>query len=133
MEQAQNKIIDVIKNNQKWPLILQGVNILNLKSMVCLDAKSQDISILIDENGKTIYPAFVKEIIQKQKNKRVILCLNNLDLISKDKQVCFLNIIKNKQIIGYKFPDNVQIIIPVKNVEKICIEISSLCLIYKAV
>ena len=63
--------------------------------------------------------------------KRVFLCITGLDEISKDEQEKFCGMLKNKGINGYKFPENAQILIPVKNLKNVSKKISDLCIIYK--
>ena len=130
---AKNELISVIKNNQSWALLIEGNVALNFENTVNLIATipSGELGVMASENGN-IYPEFAKNIDKCSKGqKRVFLCITGLDEISKDDQDKFCGMLKNKGINGYKFPENTQILIPVKNLENVSKKISDLCIIYK--
>ena len=132
-EEMKTKLVKILKNNTKWPLIIEGVSSANFPTSIVLSANtpSSDLGVISDETGLKL-PSFAQEIlIKSKKSKKIILCINGLDEISQEEQEKFYGIIKYKGINGFKFPEGTQIIITAKNANKISKRIVKLALSFK--
>ena len=132
-EEMKVKLVKILKNNTKWPLIIEGVSSDNFPTATVIPATtpSSDLGIIPGETGLK-YPAWAMEIMIKAKNsKKIIVCIGGLDQISQVEQEKFYGMIKYKGVNGFKFPEGTQIIITAKNAAKISKKISSLALSFK--
>lgn len=127
------KLSEILKNNTKWPLIIQGASGANFPEAIIIPAEipSADLGIIVDENGLNL-PFWVKKMKEIcEKNQKIVLCIENLDKISAEEQEKFCGMLKFKAINGFNFPENTQILITAGNVEKISKKILNLALIFK--
>lgn len=135
MENKMIKLIEVIKNNNEYPLIIVGVsaNFFGSATIINSDIESSELGIKIGNNGEYVLPSWLKEMnIKSVKNKdKNLLVIESIDKISSEEQLKFLGILKNNGLNGYSFPKNTQIIITCTNVENVSKRIKDLCLIYK--
>lgn len=132
-EEMKTKLAKILKDNTKWPLIIEGVSCSNFPTSIIIPANtpSSNLGIIPGETGLE-YPVWATEIIEKsKKSKKIIVCISNLDEISQEEQEKFYGMIKYKGINGFKFPEQAQIILPVKNTEKISKRILNLALSFK--
>ena len=132
-EEMKIKLATILKDNTKWPLIIEGVSSANFPTSIVIPATtpSSELGIIPSENGLQ-YPAWATKIINQSKNsKKVIVCINGLDEISQEEQEKFYGMIKYKGVNGFKFPEEVQIIITVKDTNKISKKILNLALSVK--
>lgn len=136
MENKMIKLIEVIKNNNEYPLIIVGVsaNIFGSATIINSDIESSELGIKIGNNGEYVLPSWLKEMnIKSVKNKdKNILVIESIDKITSEEQLKFLGILKNNGLNGYSFSKNTQIILTCTNVENVSKRIKDLCLIYKA-
>lgn len=132
-EEIKEKLVKILKDNTKWPLIIEGVTSKNFPTSIVIPAStpSSELGIVAGETGLK-YPSWAMEIIIKaKKSKKVIVCIGGLDEISLEEQEKFYGMIKYKGVNGFKFPEGTQIIITAKNATKISKRISSLALSFK--
>ena len=126
------KMMTILENNKKWPIIIAGISGNSLPNAIMLPAtiSSDQLDIVPDEEGMN-YPTWIMQMmIFSRKSDKVYLVIDGLDDIDFDEQEKFYGILKHKSINGYKFPDNVQIIIAIKsgNISRISDKIATLCI-----
>ena len=131
-EEMKSKLVKILKDNTKWPLIIEGVSSTNLPTSVVIPATtpSSELGVIPSETGLKL-PSWAMEILLKaKKSKKIIVWIGGLDEISQEEQEKFYGMIKYNGVNGYKFPAGTQIIIPIKkgNLSKINERIVSLCL-----
>ena len=128
-----NQLVEVIKNNSSWPLVLVGVNSKIFKTAIKISAKIKDEDFILfpTVNGiKT--PAWVNEIKNlSSSGERCFLVLENLDEVEEKEQEKFFSLVKNRAINGYKLPSNAQILIPCQKPENISKTIIDCSIIYE--
>ena len=132
-EEMKSKLVKILKDNTKWPLIIEGVSSANFPTSIVVPATtpSSELGIIPGETGLK-YPAWAMEImIKAKKSKKIIVCIDGLDEISQEEQEKFYGMIKYKGVNGFKFPEGTQIIITAKNTKKISKRISSLALSFE--
>ena len=132
-EEMKSKLVKILKDNTKWPLIIGGVSSANLPTSVVIPATtpSSELGVIPSETGLKL-PSWAMEILLKaKKSKKIIVCIGGLDEISQEEQEKFYGMIKYKGVNGFKFPEGTQIIITAKNTKKISKRISSLALSFK--
>lgn len=132
-EEMKAKLVKFLKDNTKWPLIIEGVSSANFPTSIVIPATtpSSDLGIISSETGLK-YPAWAMEImIKAKKTKKIIVCIGGLDEISQEEQEKFYGMIKYKGVNGFKFPEGTQIVITAKNAKNISKRILSLALVYK--
>ena len=133
LNEVKSKLINIINNNTKWPLVLEGLSSKKFPKAVVVpaDLPSSELGVISDETGLK-YPDWIKEIMDKSKqSKKVILCIDGLDTISQDSQEKFYGLMKYKGVNGFKFPEETQIIITVDDASKLSKKILDLALVYK--
>lgn len=132
-EEMKSKLVKILKDNTKWPLIIEGVSSANFPTSIVLPATtpSSELGVIPGETGLKL-PTWAMEILLKaKKSKKIIVCIGGLDEISQEEQEKFYGMIKYKGVNGFKFPEGTQIIITAKNTKKISKRISSLALSFK--
>ena len=133
IEEIKSKLVKILKNNTKWPLIIEGVSTSNFPMAIAISANipSSELGIISSETGLK-FPTWAMEImIKAKKSKEIIVCIDGLDKITPENQEKFYGLIKYKGVNGFKFPEETQIVIPVENAKNISKRISSLALFYK--
>lgn len=132
-EEMKSKLVKILKDNTKWPLIIEGVSSANFPTSIVIPATtpSSELGVIPGETGLKL-PTWAMEILLKaKKSKKIIVCIGGLDEISQEEQEKFYGMIKYKGVNGFKFPEGTQIIITAKNATKISKRISSLALSFK--
>lgn len=132
-EEIKSKLVQILKDNTKWPLLLEGVSSANFSTAIVIPASipSSELGVIPGETGLK-YPTWAMEILLKAKKaKKVYVCISELDKISQEEQEKFFGLIKYKGVNGFKFPEKTQILIPVKDITKISKKIASLAIVYK--
>ena len=132
-EEMKSKLVKILKDNTKWPLIIEGVSSANFPTSIVIPATtpSSELGVIPGETGLKL-PTWAMEILLKaKKSKKIIVCIGGLDEISQEEQEKFYGMIKYKGVNGFKFPERTQIIITAKNTKKISKRISSLALSFK--
>ena len=112
------KLKTVLMSNKKWPLIIAGATATDFNAPV-MPAK---ISARDLNTGE-----WVGELINLKKNQMVVDGLDKLSIADQQK---FITLLKDRRVGPYKFPTDIQIIIPVKFADKLDRTIKDLCLIY---
>ncbi len=132
-EEMKSKLVKILNDNTKWPLIIEGVSSSNFPTSIVIPATtpSSELGIIPGETGLKL-PSWAMEILLKaKKSKKIIVCIGELDEISQEEQEKFYGMIKYKGVNGFKFPEGTQIIITAKNTKKLSKRISSLALSFK--
>ena len=132
-DEKKEKLNKFLKNNRKWPLLIEGVSSENFSSSVIIPASisSMELGIIPTSNGQR-FPLWLEELIGLMKvSKRVFVCIDRLEYLNESEQEKFYSMIKYNGINGYKFPDGTQIIIPTKKLDRISKKLSDLAIIYK--
>ena len=133
-EKRKSQLIDILKNNKKWPLIIESANKLKFPSAITIPANtpSENLGLIASENGIK-YPTWAMQIMTKaKKSNNIIICIDSLDEIPQEDQEKFFGMIKYKGVNGFKFPEGSQIVITAKDANNISKRISGLALIFKA-
>ncbi len=73
------------------------------------------------------------EALGKLKKHKSFLVVDGLDNVTETEQEKFVPLLKDRQILSYKLPDDVQILIPVKEVEAVSKTIQSLTFLLKVI
>jgi len=131
----QKKLLQILNNNQEWPLMIQGVSARNFPNAVVIPATipSTELGLIPTIDGYQ-YPKWVMSILVKAKKaKRVLLCIDALDSIDKSEQEKFYGILKYKRLNGFKFPTGLQIIVTTKNCTDVSPKIARLLMAYQVV
>ena len=133
----KNELNQLLKNNKKWPIILEGGKNLTLndfKNATILSATvhSSELGVIFDLKGPVL-PEWVKQIEAKANDKTNLLVISDLDKQDKKNQEKFKQLLDQKGLNGYPLPQNLQIVVLISsgNRAKINKEILSLCLYYK--
>lgn len=127
------KLMEVVENNSKWPLIIENVNsdIFTNSVVIPSDIDSRKLGVLPSGSGDII-PMWYRSLLIKSKGKdKVLLIIDGLDMVDKDSQEEFYGLLKMKKLNGMDLPENTQILITVKDTNKVSNKIKGLSLIYK--
>ena len=131
--EVRNKVITLLRNRQHWPLLVEGLTAKDLPTAVILPAtiKETEMGILPDVNGFK-YPKWIMTILIKAREKKeIILCLDGIDALPFDEQLKFYGLLKNKGLNAFNLPEQTQIVVTAKQLEKVAPKIKNLCLLVK--
>lgn len=131
--EVRNKVITLLRNRQHWPLLVEGLTAKDLPTAVILPAtiKETEMGILPDVNGFK-YPKWIMTILIKAREKKeIILCLDGIDALPFDEQSKFYGLLKNKGLNAFALPEQTQIVVTAKQLEKVAPKIKNLCLLVK--
>lgn len=131
--EVRNKVITLLRNRQHWPLLVEGLIANDLPTAVILPAtiKETEMGILPDVNGFK-YPKWIMTILIKARDKKeIILCLDGIDALPFDEQLKFYGLLKNKGLNAFALPEQMQIVVTAKQLEKVAPKIKNLCLLVK--
>lgn len=131
--EVRNKVITLLRNRQHWALLVEGLTANDLPTAVILPAtiKETEMGILPDVNGFK-YPKWIMTILIKAREKKeIILCLDGIDALPFDEQSKFYGLLKNKGLNAFALPEQMQIIVTAKQLEKVAPKIKNLCLLVK--
>lgn len=131
--EVRNKVITLLRNRQHWPLLVEGLTAKDLPTAVILPAtiKETEMGILPDVNGFK-YPKWIMTILIKAREKKeIILCLDGIDALPFDEQLKFYGLLKNKGLNAFALPEQTQIVVTAKQLEKVAPKIKNLCLLVK--
>ena len=112
------KLKTVLMNNRKWPLIIVGG--------VATDFNAPILPATISPRDLNICD-WVTELVAMNTDQMVI---DGLDKLRVSDQQKFITLLKDRRAGLHKLPDNIQIIIPVKFVDKLDKKIKELALVY---
>lgn len=130
---AKSKIAQILKNNQKWPILICGAtsDIFSKSVVIPATISTTQLGMYTDDNG-TLCPQWAIDLKNtSQKTEKVILCIDNLDSVEYVEQEKFCGLLKNKGINGFSFPQNVQIVATAKDLSKISEKIKSLTIFFE--
>lgn len=126
-----DKITKFLNDNRNWPIIIEGLIEIPNSITINADMPSCELCITPDLGG-LVYPEWINLIINKSKSsEKIILLIKGLDEVNSEEQEKFYGMIKYKSINGFKFPQNLQIVMMVKDAKKVSQKISKLALIFK--
>ena len=123
-EEAKNKLSKVLSDNTKNPLIIVSDEDIALENTITINAT-------INERDLHIESMWQKKIMLRHSNKHLFLVINGLDNIEAEEQDKFSHLLKDRRSGTFKLPDYVQIVIPVKDKEKVSKQIKSLSLLWE--
>lgn len=123
-EEAKNKLSKVLSDNTKNPLIIVSDEDIALENTITINAT-------INERDLHIESMWQKKIMLRHSNKHLFLVINGLDNIEAEEQDKFTHLLKDRRSGTFKLPDYVQIVIPVKDKEKVSKQIKSLSLLWE--
>lgn len=117
------KLKMLVENNRKWPLIIGGATANDFSKSAVMPATISDRDL---HTGQ-----WVAELETMGRGREFVqMVIAGMDKLFPDEQLKFVRIVKDRRAGMYKFPANVQIIIPVADVSRVCREIQKLSLIY---
>ncbi len=119
MSEQMIKLAQVLRNNKNWPLIVVGVVSDDFKN-------AYHIPAIIEEDD-----LYRKTNWERQLSDKDILLIDGMDDISLSEQEKFVPLIKNKRIGSFQLPDNVQIVMPVRDKANLSAKICSLSLVWE--
>ena len=70
-------------------------------------------------------------LIKARDKKEIILCLDGIDALPFDEQLKFYGLLKNKGLNAFNLPEQTQIVVTAKQLEKVAPKIKNLCLLVK--
>jgi len=131
----KEKLNFVLNNNNTLPIIIEGAKASDFLCSVVIDAKidSAELGVSIC-NGVQKLPSWLLNINRiASQNQMAYIVVDGIEKTDKQEQEKFLGMLNYKGINGYSFPQNTQIIFPVKKgkTNNISQKITALCLIYK--
>lgn len=118
------KLKQILENNPSHTIILVGDDDLNLENSVQLSAA-------VDERELHIPMVWHKLVDMKAKKAKTYLIIEGLDQLDEQKQEKFAGLLKDHRAGNYKLPANVQIVIPVREKDKVSQKIQSLSLLWE--
>lgn len=132
-EEIKSKLVKILNDNTKWPLIIEGVSSSNFPTSIVIPATtpSSELGVIPGETGLKLPNWAVEILLKTKKSKKIIICIESLDEISQEEQEKFYGMIKYKGVNGFKFPEKTQIVITAKNAKNISTKISSLAIAFK--
>ena len=117
------KLKMLVENNRKWPLIIGGATANDFSKSAVMPATISERDL---HTGQ-----WVAELETMGRGREFVqMVIAGMDKLAPDEQLKFVCIVKDRRAGMYKFPANVQIIIPVADVSRVCREIQKLSLIY---
>lgn len=78
----ENNIKNIIENNKKWPIIIEGVTDLNLDNQVVIPSSisQSDLGIIPGDKGNKL-PNWVLKILINHKKNRVLKFISLYDIL----------------------------------------------------
>ena len=111
--------ISYVKSNVA-PILVGFIRAYDIPNSVIVDSNIS-LSDLVGDNG---IPSWYLDLTCDNSSK--FLVINNIDLISKDEQLKFIELLKDREVCEYKIPDNVVIVLCVSGRDNIDERIYSL-------
>ena len=91
------------------PILVDFIDASLIPNSVIIDS-NVSLSALVGDNG---VPSWYLDLTCDSSSK--FLVINNIDLISKEEQLKFIELLKDREVCEYKIPDNVVIVLCVNN------------------
>ena len=114
-----------LANNKDCPLLIETTLSLIDNQHIMLSANTNFRTILLSNE--------FNKLNHSGDNDHSYLVITDIENVSFEKQQNFVNLIKNRRLGQYKLPQNIQIIIPVKNKNKIIPDITKLSLVWSTI
>lgn len=122
-KKTELELRQVLKNNSKHPLVVAGDVHIDFKDFTSLDAKMDERELHIPANWHNLLES-------KAQNKKNYLLISGLDTVEYRQQEIFVSLLKDRRAGNFKLPENIQIIIPVADKNKLSPRILSLVLVW---
>lgn len=117
------KLKMLMENNHRWPLVIGGATASDIRGGAVMPA---NISVRDLNTGE-----WVAELeIMGRGRDWFPMVIDGLDKLTSASQEKFIRLVKDRRAGIYKLPNNIQIIIPVKDIARVSQEIQKLALIY---
>jgi len=125
-EQCRAKFYEVLNNNQKHPIIVEGLEPHDIGGAVVIPATISLFDLGSLSNDKPLWVAQ----LERTPASRKFLVINRIDTLKDDDQEKFAWLLQNRQDNGYKLGNDVQILLAVGkgSADKINQKIKSLCI-----
>ena len=94
------------------PILVDFISAYDIPNSVIIDSNIS-LSALVGDNG---IPSWYLDLTCDNSSK--YLLINNIDLISKEEHLKFIELLKDREVCEYKIPDNVVIVLCAKNIGK---------------
>jgi len=130
----KKKLARILKDNEKWPIIVEGICAKTFKDAVVIPASipSDELGTKIDDNGNIVFPVWLKQLKHSENSgKPTIVCIDGLDKVSDDEQQKFYGMIKYNGINGCRFSKTTRIVVAADDASKISKRIFDLALLVK--
>ena len=115
----KKKIAQILKDNERWPVIIEGISAKLFKNAVVIPASipSSELGTKIDDKGNIIFPDWLNQIKKKENlDQPIIVCIEGIEKVDPD---------------GYRFSRATRIVIATSDASKISKGISDLALLVK--
>lgn len=114
----------LLESNRSWPLIVSGAG--TLRDLRDAPHMPATISVADLNSGE-----WVHELAQMGAGRsHLYMVIDGMDKISLRAQEKFIRLLKDRRAGMYKLPDNVQIIVPVDDMENVAMDIQRLGIVY---
>ena len=130
----KKKIAQILKDNEKWPIIVEGICAKTFKDAVVIPASipSDELGTKIDDKGNIIFPDWLNQIKKKENlDQPIIVCIEGIEKVDPDDQQKFYGMLKYNGINGCRFSRATRIVIATSDASKISKGISDLALLVK--
>jgi len=115
------KFTQILNNNPTYPVLVKTESKLDLDNMVKLPTETPVSELIVPTKWN-------QKVLMKGTDKKIYLCIENIDKISVEEQEKFIPLIKDKYAGNFKLPNNVQIVISAKNFDKVSAQIKKFAL-----
>ncbi|MBQ7659334.1 MAG: hypothetical protein IJS26_01125 [Alphaproteobacteria bacterium] len=115
----KEKLDEVLKNNAKWPLIIEGAEAGDFEDAYVMSGSVEERML------------YTKDVWLKFLKGKKYLVLDGIDALDLAEQLKFENLLKNRGLGGAYLPDTVQIVVPVLSVKKLNPKLKEWCLSVK--
>jgi len=115
------KFTQILNNNPTYPVLIKTEGNLDLDNMVKLPTETPVSELIVPTRWN-------EKLLMKGTDKKIYLCIENIDKISAEEQEKFIPLIKDKRAGNFKLPNNVQIVISAKDFDKVAAQIKKFAL-----
>ena len=128
-EQSKAKFLEVLNNNSKHSIIVEGLDPREIGGAVVIPATITPFDLGSLSNDKPVWVAQ----LERMGPGRKFLIIDRIDILNEDDQEKFAWLLTNRQDNGYKLGADVQILLAIPNgsLQKVCHKIKSLCINWK--
>lgn len=113
------EMIENYINSGISPILIENISSSIFKNAVCLEADS-DVSLLNGhyEDINFVAPKWYDELLKNSKNAHSLLLINDINKVSQEEQLKFLELFKYKKVGVFDLPDNCIIIATASNLSE---------------